>query len=488
MDSHSRNPHGDMSADEFRTRGHEMVEWIARFMENPERFPVLAQVAPGDIRNALPGFAPESGEDFGAIMADFDRILMPGMTHWSHPGFMAYFSITASAPGVLADFVASALNQQAMLWRTSPSATELEGVVMGWLRQLIGLPDVFEGVIYDTASISSLHAIAAAREAAVPQVRQLGLAGRTDVPRLRVYCSDQAHSSIDKGVILAGLGHQALRRIPSDAEFRMRPDGLRAAINEDRAAGILPIAVVATVGTTSTTSVDPVAAIADICASEHVWLHVDSAYAGVAAMLPEHAHILAGAERADSLVVNPHKWLFTPFDLSAFFCRRMDVVRQAFALTPEYLKTPDAARNLMDTGVQLGRRFRSLKLWMILRCFGAEGVRDRLRYHIALAQELAGWVDASPDFERLAPTPFSVVCFRAKPRDRAWAEPDLARLNEAIMKRVNDSGEIFISHTVLNGRFTLRVAIGNLQTTERHVARAWELIQQALATEIRQLL
>jgi aromatic-L-amino-acid decarboxylase len=483
-----RNPHGDMPADEFRKRGHEMVEWIARFMENPERYPVLARVAPGDIRNALPAAAPETGEDFDAIMADFDRVLMPGMTHWSHPGFMAYFSITASAPGVLADFVASALNQQAMLWRTSPSATELEEVVMGWLRQLIGLPDTFEGVIYDTASISSLHAIAAAREAAVPQVRQLGLAGRADVPRLRVYCSDQAHSSIDKGVILAGLGHQALRRIPSDAEFRMRPDELRAAIAEDRAAGVLPIAVVATVGTTSTTSVDPVAAIADICESARVWLHVDAAYAGVAAMLPEHAHILAGADRADSLVVNPHKWLFTPFDLSAFFCRRMDVVRQAFALTPEYLKTPDAARNLMDTGVQLGRRFRSLKLWMILRYFGAEGVRDRLRHHISLARELAGWIDAHPDFERLAPTPFSVVCLRAKPHGRAWTEPDLARLNDAIMKRVNDSGEIFISNTVLNGRFTLRVAIGNIQTTARHVARAWELIQQALETEIRQLL
>jgi aromatic-L-amino-acid decarboxylase len=483
-----RNPHGDMPADEFRKRGHEMVEWIARFMENPERYPVLARVAPGDIRNALPAAAPETGEDFDAIMADFDRVLMPGMTHWSHPGFMAYFSITASAPGVLADFVASALNQQAMLWRTSPSATELEEVVMGWLRQLIGLPDTFEGVIYDTASISSLHAIAAAREAAVPQVRQLGLAGRADVPRLRVYCSDQAHSSIDKGVILAGLGHQALRRIPSDAEFRMRPDELRAAIAEDRAAGVLPIAVVATVGTTSTTSVDPVAAIADICESARVWLHVDAAYAGVAAMLPEHAHILAGADRADSLVVNPHKWLFTPFDLSAFFCRRMDVVRQAFALTPEYLKTPDAARNLMDTGVQLGRRFRSLKLWMILRYFGAEGVRDRLRHHISLARELAGWIDAHPDFERLAPTPFSVVCFRAKPHGRAWTEPDLARLNDAIMKRVNDSGEIFISNTVLNERFTLRVAIGNIQTTARHVARAWELIQQALETEIRQLL
>jgi aromatic-L-amino-acid decarboxylase len=263
----------------------------------------------------------------------------------------------------------------------------------------------------------------------------------------------------------------------------MRPDALREAIAEDRAAGVQPMAAVATVGTTSTTSVDPVAAIADVCEVEGLWLHIDAAYAGVAAMLPEHAHILAGAGRADSLVVNPHKWLFTPFDLSAFFCRRMDVVRQAFSLVPDYLKTPDAARNLMDTGIQLGRRFRSLKLWMILRYFGAEGVRDRLRYHISLAQQFAGWVDAHPDFERLAPAPFSVVCFRAKPAGREWTEGELTRMNEAILTRVNDSGEIFISHTVLGGRFTLRVAIGNLQTTERHVRRAWELIQQALAVE-----
>ena len=479
------SPYGDMPADEFRARGHAMVEWIARFMENPERFPVLAQVTPGDIRNALPAAAPETAEDFDAIVADIDRILMPGMTHWNHPGFMAYFATTASAPGVLADFMASALNQQAMLWRTSPAATELEAVVMGWLRRLIGLPESFEGVIYDTASISSLHALAAAREAAVPEVRRLGLAGRTGVPRLRVYCSDQAHSSIDKGVILAGFGHEALRRLPSDADFRLRPDTLRAAIAEDRAAGFLPVAVVATVGTTSTTSVDPVAAIADVCESERVWLHIDAAYAGVAAMLPEHAHILAGAGRADSLVVNPHKWLFTPFDLSAFFCRRMDVLRQAFSLVPEYLKTPDAARNLMDTGVQLGRRFRALKLWMILRYFGAEGVRDRLRHHIALAQGFAARVDAHPGFERLAPAPFSVVCFRAKPHGRAWTEDELARLNEAIMKRVNASGEIFISHTVLGGRFTLRVAIGNLRTTERHVTRAWELVLEAFEAERR---
>jgi len=474
---------GNMSPDEFRAHGHAMVEWIARYMEHVEDYPVLARVAPGDIRRALPATAPELPEPFERVMADFDRVLVPGLTHWSHPGFMAYFGISASAPGVLADFLASALNQQAMLWRTSPAATELEEVALGWLRQLIGLPDGFEGVIYDTASISSLHALAAAREVAVSGVRQLGLAGRPEIPRLRVYCSDQAHSSIDKGVILAGLGHEALRRIPSDDEYRMRTDLLRAAITEDRAAGLLPIAVVATVGTTSTTSVDPVAAIADICEAEGIWLHVDAAYAGVTAMLPECAAQFAGLGRADSVVTNPHKWLFTPFDLSAFYCRRMDIVRQAFSLTPEYLRTPDAARNLMDTGVQLGRRFRALKLWMILRYFGADGLRARLRAHIAMAQALAGWVDAHPDFERLAPVPFSVVCFRAKPAGRVWTEPELAALNERIMSRVNAGGEVFLSHTVLHGRFTLRVAIGNMDTTERHVARAWELVGEALRAE-----
>ncbi|HOG27637.1 MAG TPA: pyridoxal-dependent decarboxylase [Vicinamibacterales bacterium] len=475
---------GDMSADEFRAHGHAIVEWIARYMEHPERYPVLARVAPGDIRRALPAEAPDSPEPFDGILADFDRILMPGMTHWNHPGFMAYFATSASGPGVLAEFLSAALNQQAMLWRTSPSATELEAVALGWLRRLLGLPDSFAGVIYDTASMSSLHALAAAREAAVPHVRRLGLAGRADVPRLRVYCSDQAHSSIDKGVILAGFGHEALRRIPCDAEFRLPPDALGAAIAEDRSAGVLPVAVVATVGTTSTTSVDPVAEVAGICEAEGLWLHVDAAYAGAAAMLPEHAHILAGAERADSLVVNPHKWLFTPFDLSAFFCRRMDVLRQAFSLVPEYLRTPEAAANLMDTGVQLGRRFRALKLWMLLRYFGADGLRGRIRHHVGLGRQLARWVDAHPDFERLAPAPFSVVCFRARPRGREWSEAGLARLNEAILARVNASGEVFISHTVLHGRFALRAAIGNLQTTERHVARAWELVQEALDAEL----
>jgi len=471
---------GDMDRDEFREAGHRLVDWIADYLEHADRYPVLAQVQPGEIAARLPAAAPVQGESMDVILADFERDLVPGLTHWNHPSFFAYFAISASAPGILADFLSSALNQQAMLWRTSPVATELEGVSLNWLRDLMGLPPAFEGVIYDTASVSSLHALAAARERAVPGVRQHGLSGRADVPRLRVYCSEHAHSSIDKGVILLGLGHDALRKIPADAEFRMRPDALAAAIAEDRHAGLLPFAVVATTGTTSTTSVDPVPAIADICERERLWLHVDAAYGGVAAIVPGHEWVLAGCDRADSLVVNPHKWLFTPFDLSAFYCRHMDLLRSAFSLVPEYLRTsdPSGVKNLMDTGVQLGRRFRSLKLWMILRYFGAEGIRARIADHMRLARELAGRVDADSDFERLAPVPMSVVCFRAKPAGTTMDEAALEAFNARLLDAVNATGETFISHTKLDGRFTLRIAIGNIRTTDAHVARAWELIRR----------
>lgn len=374
---------------------------------------------------------------------------------------------------MLAEFLSAALNVQAMLWRTSPAATELEEVALGWLRALMGLPATFEGVIYDTASISTLHALAAAREAAVPSIRTDGMS-RGDVPRLRVYCSDQAHSSVDKAVILLGLGQASLRRIATDDDFRMRADALSDAIADDLATGWLPIAVVATVGSTSTTSVDPVAAIAGICRKHSIWLHVDAAYAGVAAMVPGYEWILAGAAEADSLVVNPHKWLFVPFDLSAFYCRRMDTVRAAFSLVPDYLQTVETApvRNLMDTGIQLGRRFRALKLWMVMRHFGAEGLRERLGEHMRLARLFSDWVDASDRFERMAPVPFSVVCFRARMSDQ---------LNERLLDAVNASGEIFISHTRLRGRYALRLAIGNLHTTEAHVARAWALIRDSAA-------
>jgi aromatic-L-amino-acid/L-tryptophan decarboxylase len=469
-----------MNADDFRKHGHELVDWIADYLEHSDRYPVLSRVKPRDIVNALPREAPEDPEPFADIMRDFERVIVPGLTHWNHPGFMAYFAITASAPGVLADFLSSALNQQAMLWRTSPAATELEEVTLGWLRRLIGLPESFEGVIYDTASIATMHAIVAAREAAIADVRAKGLSGR-DVPRVAVYGSDQTHSSIDKAVIAIGLGHDSLRKIPTDDRFEMRVDALRDRIAGDRADGVLPIAVVPTVGTTSTTSIDPVSRIADVCEREGIWMHVDAAYGGVAAMLPSHRHVLDGAERADSVVVNPHKWLFTPFDLSAFYSRRMDVVRQAFSLTPEYLQTSDAAtvRNLMDTGVQLGRRFRSLKLWMILRAFGARAIRAHLSEHIRLAAELASWIDGHPDFERLAPVPLSVVCFRWKPRDVPMTEPELDAANERLIELVNNSGDIFISHTRLLGRLTIRVAIGHIKTTEVHVARAWDLLLQS---------
>jgi aromatic-L-amino-acid/L-tryptophan decarboxylase len=472
---------GDMDPEAFRREAHRVADWIADYLSDPGRYPVLARVSPGAIRSALPSDPPASSEPFDAILGDFERIILPGITHWNHPGFFAYFAISGSGPGILAEFLSAALNVQAMLWRTSPAATELEEVALGWLRRLIGLPDSFEGVIYDTASISTLHALAAAREVVVPQVRTAGLCGRADVGRLRVYGSDQAHSSVDKAVILLGLGHDSLRRVPSDAEFRMRSAALTGAIAEDRAAGWTPLAVVATVGTTSTTSVDPVAAIADVCAREGIWLHVDAAYAGVAAMVPGYEWILRGAERADSLVVNPHKWLFTPFDLSAFYCRRMDAIRSAFALTPEYLKTLETApvKNLMDTGVQLGRRFRALKLWMVLRHFGADGIRARLAEHMRLARLFAGWVDESTTFERMAPAPFSVVCFRA----RAASADDRAAelLNARLLDAVNATGEIFLSHTRLNGHFVLRLAVGNLHTTEAHVRRAWCLLQEKAA-------
>ena len=473
-------PLGDMDPGEFRRQGHRLVDWVANYLEQVDQYPVMSPVQPGALRHALPSHAPEQGESFDAILADFERVLVPGVTHWNHPGFFAYFAITGSGPGVLAELLSAALNQQAMLWRTSPAATELEEVALDWLRRLLGLPPDFEGVIYDTASIATMHALIAAREAAVPQVRELGLAGRPEVPRLRVYGSEQTHSSADKAAMAIGLGHGALRKVQTDGEFRMQPDALRAAIAADRAQGWQPIAVVATIGTTSTTSVDPVPAIADICEAEGLWLHVDAAYAGVTAMLPECRPQFAGCDRADSFVVNPHKWLFTPFDLSAFYSRRMDVVRAAFALTPEYLRTGEAAtvKNLMDTGVQLGRRFRALKLWMVLRYFGADGLRARLAEHMRLARLFAGWVDADPDVERLAPVPFSVVCFRLNPAGRRLPEATLEQLNSRVLDAVNRSGEIFISHTKLDGRYALRLAVGNLRTTERHVRRAWELIKE----------
>lgn len=477
---------GDMDPEAFRREAHRLADWIADYLASPSRYPVLAQVRPGDVRRQLPEKAPTTGESFDAIFHDFERIILPAVTHWNHPGFFAYFAITGSGPGILGEFLSAALNQQAMLWRTSPAATELEQVTLGWLRRLLRLPDGFEGVIYDTASISTLHALAAARERAVPGVREHGLAGRRGLGQFRVYCSDQTHSSIDKSVILLGLGHASLRKIPSDDLFQMRVGALRAAIDEDRAAGITPLAVVATVGSTSTTSVDPLHEIAALCSEYGIWLHVDAAYAGVAALAPGHERLLEGATTADSLVVNPHKWLFTPFDASVLYCRHMDLLRAAFSLVPEYLRTTEAPEvtNLMDTGIQLGRRFRALKLWMVMRHFGAEGLGERIAEHMRLARLFASWIDASDRFERLAPVPFSVVCFRALPGSTALA-PEIDSLNARLLEFVNRGGEIFLSHTRLDGKFAIRLAIGNLRTTEQHVRRAWNLLQDGLVEALR---
>src|SRR4051794_8192445 len=475
----SSRPLGDMDPEAFRREGHRVVDWLADYLAAPEHYPVLSRSKPGDLLRALPATAPEHGESFDAIFADFEQHVVPGLTHWNHPGFFAYFAISTSGPGILAEMLSAGLNVQAMLWRTSPAATELEEVTLRWLAQLIHLPSPFEGVIYDTASISTLHALAAARETVVPDLRVRGMLARPDVAAVRVYCSEHTHSSIDKAVLLLGLGQQAIRRIPVDRSHAMRADQLAAAIAADRRDGVRPLAVIATIGTTSSTAVDPVDAIADACEAEGVWLHVDAAYAGVMAMVPAWRKSFAGLERADSVVVNPHKWLFTPFDLSVLFCRRMDVLRQAFALVPEYLRTADPpVKNLMDTGIQLGRRFRALKLWMVLRYFGSEGIRARLEAHVDLARAFASWIDDAPGWERLAPVPFSVVCFRYHPGG-VDDEDTLERVNAAILDRVNTSGEAFLSHTKLDGRYTLRLAIGNIRTEERHARRAWDLLSSA---------
>ncbi|HEX6507549.1 MAG TPA: pyridoxal-dependent decarboxylase, partial [Chloroflexota bacterium] len=438
----------DMPAESFRESGHRVVNWLADYFEHVEEFSVLSRNRPGDIVSALPPSAPERGEDMDTILRDFERVILPGITHWNHPAFFAYFAVTGSAPGVLAEFLAAGLNVNAMLWRTSPAATELEAATLDWLRQMVGLPNSFEGVIYDTASISSLVAIAAAREAIGKEIRQRGMAGRSDLPSLRLYCSDQAHSSIEKDAITLGIGQDGVRKIGTDAQFRLDVEELKSAIARDLADGRLPFCVVATVGTTSTTSIDPVAAIADICQRHHLWLHVDAAYGGMAAILPEMRWVLNGVERADSVVVNPHKWLFTPIDLSAFYSRRLDVVADAFSLVPAYLRTSegDEVRNYMNYGPQLGRRFRALKLWFVLRSFGREGIIIRLREHIRLARLFTDWISGDPDWELMAPTTFSTVCFRFHP---AKVHDGLDELNVAIEEAINATGEAFISHTVL---------------------------------------
>jgi len=478
--------------EEFEEQSARVTDWIAGYLRDNRRYPVLSRAAPGEVTAALPASPPEEGEPFAEIFADFERIIVPGITHWNHPRFFAYFAISAAPVAVLAEALSAALDVNAMLWRTSPAATELEEVVLRWLRELMGLPQTFSGIVYDTASIGGFTALAAAREALGLDIRELGMTAR-DLPPLRVYITEHTHSHIEKAALALGVGRCNVVAIPVDEEYRMRSDALRAQLLADLKAGMQPMCIVATVGTTSTTSVDPLPEIARVAQEHRCWLHVDAAYAGVAAMLPEHRGRFDGIELADSVVVNPHKWLFVPIDFSALYVKDPEVLRRAFSLVADYLVTPPldpstssgqaklgvthGVRNYMDYGLQLGRRFRALKLWFVMRAYGAGKMRDILRGHIALAQEFASWVRAEPNWEILAPHPFSVVCFRHVAP--SVAPEDVDDHNLRIVDAVNQTGEAYLSSTRLDGRIAPRLAIGNLRTTREDVLAAWQLLLEA---------
>ncbi|GIV45887.1 MAG: aromatic-L-amino-acid decarboxylase [Ignavibacterium sp.] len=468
----------DMPIEEFRESGKNLIDWIADYIKEIEKYPPLSQVKPGEILSRIPEQPPQTGEDIEKIISSIDRILIDGITHWNHPGFMAYFNSTSSMPGVLAEMLSAAFNANGMLWKTSPAFTELEKAMMNWFRQMVGLPENYWGIIYDTASTSSMHAIASAREQLNLNIREKGMSGRTDLPKLRLFCSEQAHSSIEKGAVTLGIGLEGVRKISVNEKYEMNAEELEEAIKSDISKGIKPFCVVATVGTTSTTSIDPVREISEVCKKYNLWLHIDAAYAGVTAIIPEMIWITDAWDEADSIVINPHKWMFTPMDLSIYFTRKPEILNRAFSLVPEYLKTQvdDEVENLMDYGIQLGRRFRSLKLWFIIRYFGVDGLAERIKHHIELAQEFANWVDEEKFFERMAPVPFSTVCFRYNPGNKS--EEQLNRLNEKLLEDINASGKIFLSHTKLNGKFTLRLTIGSIRHERRHIVEAWELIKK----------
>lgn len=452
-------PKLDPSTGEFREAAHKAVDWIADYLENIDSFPVLSRVQPGDVERQFDDVPSEGGKSYEALFAEFERKILPGITHWNHPSFFAYFSITGSQAGILGELLSAAINANGMLWKTSPALTELETLALRWLRHSLGLRGDLFGIINDTASINVFLALAAAREALGLDIRTEGIAGR-DLPALKIYCSEHAHSSVEKGALALGFGQKGVIKITADEQFRMRPDALAEAIARDRANGALPCAVVATAGTTSTAAIDPVRAIGEIAKRENCWFHVDAAYAGSATIVPEYRFLWDGIELADSIVTNPHKWLFTPIDCSVLYTRRPDVLRETFSLVPEYLKTTDTAEiNYMDYGLQLGRRFRALKLWLVLEHYGLERLREVIRGHVAMAERLAGELRKRDDVEVLSQS-FSVVVFRLKAGDDATMK---------LLERYNESGKLFVSHTKLRDRYCVRVAIGNGATEWRHV-------------------
>jgi aromatic-L-amino-acid decarboxylase len=464
-----------MNTDEFRKHAHELVDWMADYLENVREYPVRATVVPTEIATRLPNQPPDTGEPFESIMTDFETLIMPGITHWQHPSFHAFFPANSSPPSVLAEMLMATLGAQCMIWQTSPAAAELEEVVMDWLRGMIGLPTEFTGVIQDTASTATLCSILTAREVKTDYgINQHGFDGAA---KLTVYCSTETHFSIEKDVKIAGLGADNLRKIPVDSSFAMQPEALLAAIEEDLGAGFVPLCVVATIGTTGSTAIDPLRAIGEICKRYAVWLHVDAAHAGTALLLPEFRWMIDGIEYVDTFVFNPHKWMFTNFDCSAYFVRDEGALVRTFEIMPEYLKTSEkgGVKNFRDWGIPLGRRFRALKLWFVIRTYGMQGLQKLIRKHLGLAAEFLSWVEEAPDFEVLAPVPLNVICFRYKPE--GFDEIDqLNEINARLLERINEVGQIYITHTKLRGVYALRMVIAQTQVERADVEKAWKVI------------
>ena len=462
-----------MTPDEFRRYGHAVVDWIADYHSRVESFPVLSQVKPGEIRAALPSNPPLTGESFNTLLKDVERVILPGITHWQSPNFFAYFPGNTSGPGILGDLLSSGLGVQGMLWSTSPACTELETHVLDWLVSMLGLPEKFlssstgGGVIQDTASSAALCALLAARERVTGYVsNKKGCDGR-----LIAYTSTQTHSSLEKAAMVSGIGVDNLRKLEVDGKFAMKPDALARQIEEDRRAGLVPCFVCATVGTTSSNAMDPVTEIGEVCRKHNLWLHVDAAMSGTAMLCPEFRHLQNGLDLADSYNFNPHKWMFTTFDCSCFWVADRKALIQTLSILPEYLKNQatesGAVIDYRDWHIQLGRRFRSLKLWFVIRHYGVEGLQHHVREHVRLAQQFADWVRNDDRFELAAPAPLNLVCFRHKAGDDA---------NQQIMDRLNQSGDLFLTHTKLNGKLTLRLSVGQMNTQAKHVERAWKRI------------
>ncbi|MFW6128701.1 MAG: pyridoxal phosphate-dependent decarboxylase family protein [Candidatus Aminicenantaceae bacterium] len=464
-----------MNNDQFKQWGHQFVDWMADYFKEIEKYPVCSKLKPGDIKSQIPLNPPEKAEPFDKIFKDFKKIILPGITHWQHPSWFAYFPANNSPPSVLAEMLTACMGAQCMVWQTSPAAEELEEVVMEWLRQMLGLPEGMEGVIQDTASTSTLCALLTAREKATDfDANRIG-----NRDPLIVYASKETHSSIEKGVKIAGYGKENLRYIPTDEKFALISSKLEESILEDKKRGLKPTCVVATIGTTSSTAIDPLEEIGVICRRHNVWLHVDAAFAGTAALLPEKRDLLKGSEYIDSFVFNPHKWMFTNFDCSAYFVKSSDDLSRTFEIHPEYLKTgvDRMVKNYRDWGIQLGRRFRALKLWFVIRFYGIEGIQNMVRKHIEFANMFKQWIINHEKFELMAPVDLSVICFRY---NNGRDDQSLNEVNKELLKKINQTGEVYLTHTTLNGKYVLRFAIGSRLTEEKHVKKAWELIKKVV--------